>query len=871
MSENKSDQKLLLIAGDYDLVEQIESSLGYGFFPLKVAFNHRDALYILATEQFDLMLVDTHMTDRHSGDVTYKTIQAKYPELPCLAIAINHENLKSLVFPETYLITNLDSQQIRSKVMNALSANKQTKGDSSYFAHMNRALERRVEEIETLFSVSQSLTEVLDLNEVLNRVVESARSLTQAEAGMILMPEDNVLVLKAWAGIDEETAQQFRIRSGDTVAWRVFNGGRSALIGAGEPQKIKTEYLVKSLLYVPILLKGEPIGVLGVNNLNKEDEFEAYQQDLLLNLGSYAAIAIENARIHEDSLHRARELQTIVSASETFGSTLSLEKTYQHIGQALGQALNVHHVELFDWDQSKSVLKTRTRYQQAIWDIKGGSRIDLTSSSGKVLEIQLKDEKQIWQDISAQDEMYQGAKRMLSLPIRAGKKILGVVQALYVKSTTSITLDDDVIKQINKRAVDILSNIQNQSVVERQATNFKFTHDLIELTQADWGRVAIYHKSESKLEILVEAGHGVWLNEHAPTMELENHPDLITSLKSKSTINVRSAFDTLPSGVMAMLRWLNGHAMLGLPLLRGNDLQGLVVFADTLNNRNFLKPEIDVARTILAHASTALENANLVRDLEKSLAELRETQEKLVQTARLTAMGELAAIVAHQINNPLTTIIVDAQLVLSREAKNSKNIKSLQSIIRAGKRTASVAKRLLTIARPDNPDADLEPVDVVETLNGVVTLVKTHIERSGIEVSLHMTKNKVPPVMAVRGQLDDVWLNLLMNAHDALQGQADAKIDVFLDYDAKTKKITVVVQDNGNGIPEAIQEHIFESFFTTKSADEGTGLGLYICRQAVERCQGTIRVESEVSLGTRFIVELPIIAETKDQPEAIHA
>ena len=864
MSENKSDQKLLLIAGDYDLIEQIESSLGYGFFPLKIAFNHRDALYILATEQFDLILVDTHMADRHSGDITYKTVQSKYPELPCLAIAVNHENLKSIVFPEQYLITELESQQIRSKVMNALSTNKQTTGDSSYFAHMNRALERRVDEIETLFSVSQSLTEVLDLTEVLNRVVESARSLTNAEAGMILMPEDNVLVLKAWAGIDEETAQQFRIRSGDTVAWRVFNGGRSALIGAGEPQKIKTEYLVKSLLYVPILLQGKPIGVLGVNNLNKEDEFEAHQQDLLLNLGSYAAIAIENASIHEDSLHRARELETIVSASQTFSSSLSLEKTYEHIGRALAQALHVHHVELFDWDQSKSVLKTRARYQQSIWDVGGGKRIDLKSDSGKSLNDQLKDEARIWQDISTQDEMYQGGKRVLSLPIRAGKQVIGVVQALYVKSTGSATLDDDAVKQINKRAVDVLNNLQNQTAQEHEEESFQFAQDFIDLTLADSCRVTLYHKKESNLEILLEVGHGVWLNEHAPTLPMDKHQDVITTLKGKSTINVRSAFDTLPSGVMALLRWLNGHAMLALPLLRGGDIQGLVVFADTMNNRNFLKPEIDVARTIIAHASTALENANLVRDLEKSLAELRETQEKLVQTARLTAMGELAAIVAHQINNPLTTIIVDAQLVLSTEAKNSKNIKSLQSIIRAGKRTASVAKRLLTIARPDNPTAELESVDVVETLNGVVALVKTHIERSGIVVSLHVTTKKVPPVMAVRGQLDDVWLNLLMNAHDALQGQADAKIDIFLDYDSETQKVTVVVQDNGNGIPEAIQEHIFESFFTTKSADEGTGLGLYICRQAVERCQGTIRVESEVSLGTRFIVELPIIAEAKD-------
>ncbi|MBZ0275708.1 MAG: HAMP domain-containing histidine kinase, partial [Anaerolineae bacterium] len=111
-------------------------------------------------------------------------------------------------------------------------------------------------------------------------------------------------------------------------------------------------------------------------------------------------------------------------------------------------------------------------------------------------------------------------------------------------------------------------------------------------------------------------------------------------------------------------------------------------------------------------------------------------------------------------------------------------------------------------------------------------------------------------VWAVPGQLDDIWLNLLLNAHDALMGQAGGKIGIEVSPQV-TNAIEVVVWDNGPGIPEAILGEIFKPFFTTKPVGQGTGLGLHICREVVERIGGTITVESVVGKGTRFLVRLP--------------
>ena len=120
--------------------------------------------------------------------------------------------------------------------------------------------------------------------------------------------------------------------------------------------------------------------------------------------------------------------------------------------------------------------------------------------------------------------------------------------------------------------------------------------------------------------------------------------------------------------------------------MQRGQIQGMVLFGDTRYARLFSEREIDLGRAIVGQAATALENARLVHDLEYSLQELKDTQDRLVQTARLTAMGELAAAVAHQINNPLTTILVDTELMLLDEPEQSRNYRSLLAISRAGKR-----------------------------------------------------------------------------------------------------------------------------------------------------------------------------------------
>jgi signal transduction histidine kinase len=168
---------------------------------------------------------------------------------------------------------------------------------------------------------------------------------------------------------------------------------------------------------------------------------------------------------------------------------------------------------------------------------------------------------------------------------------------------------------------------------------------------------------------------------------------------------------------------------------------------------------------------------------------------------------------------------------------------------------------LLAAARPSDPDAQLAPVNVATTIEDVVALVRAHIERDHVRLIVRLPEEPLPMVLAVPGELDDVWLNLLLNAHDALRGRPDPEIGIAVSYVASASILDVQVWDNGGGIPEAVVNDIFKPFFTTKPAGEGTGLGLHICRQVVERAGGTITVESVPGEGTSFLVRLPVIRE----------
>ncbi|HMD90074.1 MAG TPA: ATP-binding protein, partial [Anaerolineaceae bacterium] len=240
---------------------------------------------------------------------------------------------------------------------------------------------------------------------------------------------------------------------------------------------------------------------------------------------------------------------------------------------------------------------------------------------------------------------------------------------------------------------------------------------------------------------------------------------------------------------------------------------------------------------------------------EVDVTEKRSLETNLIQSEKLAAVGQLAAGVAHEINNPLAAIIANAQ-ILQRELPeaNPETKESLKLIETAGLRASQVVSNLLGLAYKEKK-YEFESFSLNETIESALSLVKYGMTNRSIKVELELGE-AMPEIIASKSHLQGVWINLIINSMDAIQ-RPDGKISIKSSYDNKEFRVTIA--DNGKGIPREQLSRIFEPFFTTKSAGKGTGLGLSVCMSVIKEHLGDIQVESQAEQGTKFTVILPDI------------
>jgi len=873
-------KNLLIAAGNYDIVHQVKQSLNGSYYELHTAYSHRDTLFMLRSQPMDAVVIDCAMFDRTSGEKTLVTLSRLVSAPTMIAYAPTASAVSSaqslLGRASVTYIEKLDKLALVKGLSEALNTALPTfeSDDSKFDTSPKEQTLWRDDEIQTLFALSRSLTEVLDINEVLHRVVQAGRHLTDADEGILLMPdrETGQFYLRAEVGVETEMVQTFRVRLNDSFAGEVFNSGEPLLVGPGAgPHKIKTQYFVNSLLYVPISLKGERIGVLGVNNRRKKAVFNRRHQELLIHLASYAAIAIENARVHGMSIQRAQDLTALVGASHVINSSLSLEATLIHIAQQLHALLNGGRIDIYQWKKEKRTtpegeIHIRTpmlvaRYRRAVWRVSYAPALALKSRPALVAALRNK----VVTVTTARQELPEeveylrqvGAHAVLSIPIMVEKQPLGLVLAYYTAEPGVVPTE--VIQRAQAIGVELLS-LQLDSNDTQHAHIYKNAEDVKKLLGASWVEFTLLGQDRRSLLVLITIGESVWLQRPFEEPVLLGFSDMLQMLVEQNPVWASANGDTSTLGSLSVLDAVNGRSMLGLPMIAQGEPLGFMLVIDTERTRTFTEREINMAKAVISQGTTAMKNADLMRRLELSYQELKMAQDRLIRAARLSAKGELAGAVAHQVNNPLTTIVLDAELLLLNPSLNERAKESLNAILRSGKKAAAVVRRLLTTTQTEQPTKP-ERIPVIETIDESLGVIRSHVQREGITVLSRVDVYDTPFVMATRDELNDLWLNLLLNAHDALNGRAKAELGVDVRFQPGDNAVEVVVWDNGLGIADDVIDRIFDPFFTTKPMDERTGLGLHICRQIIDRLGGNVRVNSNGASGTQFIIRLPIVKE----------
>jgi two-component system NtrC family sensor kinase len=251
----------------------------------------------------------------------------------------------------------------------------------------------------------------------------------------------------------------------------------------------------------------------------------------------------------------------------------------------------------------------------------------------------------------------------------------------------------------------------------------------------------------------------------------------------------------------------------------------------------------------------------LEQRVEEKTTELKRAHEHVLHVERMASIGKMAAVVAHEVNNPLSGILTYAKLLRkwigtgqTEHEKRGESIECLDLIATESRRCGDLIKNLLSLSR--TAPMNVQATDINAVIDRCLLLVRHQLDMVGVELQLDLTKD-LPLAPCDPAQMEQVFIALITNAIDAMPRGGTLWLQNRLVQVDDKAEIETVVRDDGTGITADVLPHIFEPFMTTKEDGHGTGLGLAIARGIVERHKGRIDVETELGRGTTFFVTVP--------------
>lgn len=331
-----------------------------------------------------------------------------------------------------------------------------------------------------------------------------------------------------------------------------------------------------------------------------------------------------------------------------------------------------------------------------------------------------------------------------------------------------------------------------------------------------------------------------WLRTQALCLS-RNDIDIIPKLQAVSAIEMES-IQQLDAELLVALR-------------NSDDLVGIIVLGPKLSGEVYSADDKRVLTVVSQHITATLENARLFQDLNQAYIDLKEAQERLIQSERLKALGEMTSGIAHDFNNILTSISGNTQLVL-RWLNDEKMIRRLQTVKQSTQDAAGMVRRLQDFARV-RADCSSEIVDINEIVKDALEMVRPRLDEqrearnAGIELFTDL--GDIGNAEGDAGELREALTNILINAIEAMPD--GGKLDIRSRNQAGS--IYISLSDTGTGMSGDTIKRVFEPFFTTKG-EQGLGMGLSVVYGTVRRHGGDIAVSSTVGKGSTFTIQLPV-------------
>ncbi len=483
---------------------------------------------------------------------------------------------------------------------------------------------------------------------------------------------------------------------------------------------------------------------------------------------------------------------------------------------------------------------------------------------------------------------YPGSRSALMIPMKYQRQLIGILGLESAKEGAFSADDEHLLAIIASHLAGLLENGRLRSEAESRARNLSLIHEVVEqvigLTDVreiaqisaelmarnfayELTVISLFDEVEDKLVVAGMGGNAVELVQPELRRLDDGRKDGIMMRVAVTGENIVINDVSQNPFYLPLPNWDAGSEMC-VALKDGDHVLG-VINVESQRKNAFSQNDLIVLESLGGILSSVIFSAEQYRKLQMTVDQLRAAREelqervaaqrvaetRLVQAAKLAAVGEMAAGVAHELNNPLTTVLGFTELVLDDLPEESDARGNMELVLREAQRARDVVRRLLDFARQS--ESVRARSDVNEIVTDILALVNHLLRTGGVQLSTELAEG-LPWVSVDRSQIKQVLLNLVHNALHAMPTGGKLQIATALRRREQNDWLAISLKDTGTGIAPENLERVFEPFFTTRSKDGGTGLGLSVSYGIVADHGGFIDVESKVGKGSVFTVWLPV-------------
>jgi two-component system NtrC family sensor kinase len=697
-------------------------------------------------------------------------------------------------------------------------------------ARLYDEITRRLAEAKVLQEVMVAAASTLDFNRVLSGTIEALHRTLGIERLGFFLPDENgasIISHPATIGFPFRNGSLYVPVEGSAVGWVVRNGKPLLIPNVKETRhyfELASDTL--SEMCVPVLLNRKVAAVLNAESprLNAFD-----QEDLRLfsAIAAELAVALENAKLFQKEHRLVSQQQALLDVFKDLSSELKPEVLFQRIIEraievipnADAGSLIVPKDDLFVY--AAAVGFEMEKLQQFAFARKDflehQSRAQIERlSAAEASEIGRKNFPLTYDQI-AEAGRFDEIKCTLRATLYAGDDVIGSINIDSLTKTDAFTDEDE--QTLLLFASQAAIAIQNAHLFEEIRTAeanyrdlFDNANDFIFTVDSD------FRISSANKVVLNSTGYG---------------PEEIIGIKVTRFVPP----DQRPRIFKLLKRRLAS-------------VQAPATFELPVWGKHRRETILEVTIRVQREGKRPVSVHCIARDITMR----RQLEQQLRQTEKLSTIGKLVAGVAHELNNPLTSIIGYASLLQDSDLPKDQQ-EDLKVIFRQAQRARVIVRDLLTFAR--KIDLETEPVDLNEIIQASLSLMKPHLQNQNIKLTTSLDLG-LPQTIADPHQLEQVFINLITNAVQALAANEGSR-QLIIESRHEADTILLSIADNGPGISNDIINRLFDPFFSTKQVGEGTGLGLSICFGIISEHKGRIWADHALNGGAIFHIELPVV------------